>query len=149
VALSDALGRFADDDDGDDDDSEGLLGNAGAVDRGGSSGRGNHDGAPPAAQAFEGRHRGVASPPPSRVAFVEGGDRAVALALLEERANISVTRAASTTRVFSFTQKCVLSAHTLKKRGSNLVPLGMFSIYLPRVVCVAEVVVVVVERLIF
>jgi hypothetical protein len=115
VTLSDALGRFADDDDGGGGgESDDLLGNAGAVGGGESSGRGNHDGGAPAAQAFEGgRPLGVASPPPSRVAFVEGGDRAVALALLEERANVSVTRAATTALVFSFTQKAMLSTGTL------------------------------------
>jgi hypothetical protein len=115
VTLSDALGRFADDDDDDGGggESDDLLGNAGAVGGGGSSGRGNHDCGAPAAQAFAGRPRGVASPPPSRVAFVEGGDRAVALALLEERANVSVTRAATTALVFSFTQKAMLSTGTL------------------------------------
>lgn len=106
VGLSDALGLFADDDDDDYKDGEGSyykdttsLLNSQRDDRKkrsffsftkSRSRTTSATSSPHGTQAYLNDDNGDHERLSSRLAFVEGGDRAMALAMLEERANVSV-----------------------------------------------------------
>jgi len=103
VGLSDALGLFADDDADDEDyyygeespykDTSSLLtSHQGDRSNNGHGGTTSSSTAEEFEPAFPEEDDADHGRLPSRVAFVEGGDRAVALAFLEERANVSVLR---------------------------------------------------------